>query len=117
MSSRRSELSEGLKVRYSPGERDVFSRLRWDRPRDTETLTKLHYGVGRKGMPFNGRRVVAGLLSSLARKVLLNGEPFRVLSTPRAGPNSRSFWLARKGKGVSPSLPTRVAGKAGQRPS
>lgn len=76
-------------VAYSPGERDLLSLLR-EEPRDTETLTRLHYGTGER--PFNGRRVVVGLLSSLARKVVLNREPFRIRSTPRAGPLQKSFW-------------------------
>lgn len=98
MSSRRSELT-GSRVAYSPGERDVFSHLAVDRPRDTGVLTGLHYALGQ--VPFNGRRVVSGLLSSLARKVVLNREPFRVRSSPRAGPNPKTFWLestARRGK-------------------
>lgn len=91
MSSRRSS-----PVAYSPGERDLLSLLR-EEPQDTETLTRLHYGAGKK--PFNGRRVVVGLLSSLARKVVLNREPFRVRSTPRAGPLQKSFWRGpTKGK-------------------
>lgn len=96
MPSRRSELT-GSRVAYSPGERDVFSHLLEGRPRDTGVLTGLHYALGE--VPFNGRRVVSGLLSSLARKVLLNREPFRVRSSPRAGPNPKTFWLESTARG------------------
>lgn len=86
------KLSSSPRVRYSPGERRVFSFLRGkEAPRDTEKLISLHYDGSRP--PFHGRRVVTGLLSSLARKAELNGEPFQVCSTGRMGPVSMAYWL------------------------
>lgn len=78
-----------MRVRYSPGESSVLALLREDFGRSSADLAKLHYcGDG----PFNGQRVVVGLLSSLARKVVLNGEPFRVRRSPRRGPHPVYFW-------------------------
>ncbi len=104
MSSGRSNCKlSGSRVSYSPGEEQVFSFLKEFMARDTEVLTRLHYGMGER--PFNGRRVVVGLLSSLARKVVLNREPFRIRSTPRAGPVPKSFWL----EPLSPARRSRTA--------
>lgn len=75
----------------------MFSFLRGkESPRDTEELVKLHYKVNYlvdRTCPFHGRRVVTGLLLSLARKVEENCEPFRVCSSGRVGPVSMTYWL------------------------
>ena len=81
-----------MRVPYSPGEEAVRLLLREDLGRDSETLARLYYGSSRE-RPFNGRRVVVGLLSSLARKMVLNGGPLRVQRSPRRGPAPIFFWL------------------------
>lgn len=79
------------RVPYSPGEARVFGLLTGE-PQDTETLTGLHYGLF-SSPPYHARRVVAGLLASLARKVRENREPFLVASSGRQGPRPSEYWL------------------------
>lgn len=80
------------RVGYSPAERRVFGHLCLERL-TSEEISRLHYG---RNMPYNGRRIVIGLLRSLVRKTRHNREPFRIGHTDRAGPHSMSFWLMEK---------------------
>jgi hypothetical protein len=89
----------GSVIKYSRGEQGIFALLPQSSsaPLSSTDLTLLKYQK-KAAIPFNGRKIVIGLLASLKKKVEANDEPFRILSTPRAGPLPISFWVERKAR-------------------
>jgi hypothetical protein len=77
------------KVAYSAREERALHLLK-SKPQASTTLCKLIYHPA--APPFYGQQTIVGLLSTLARKVELNDEPFRVCKTDRAGPKPIFFW-------------------------
>lgn len=98
-------------VSYSPAERKIFALLR-EEPKDSSLICRLRYG--KKKIPFNGRKIVIGALSSLARKVRINKEFFKIASTKRAGPRAMAFWIVPSSHFV-PKADRRPAGSVGPR--
>jgi len=96
-------LRDRTELRYSRGERGIFALLPQggNEPLSSTDLTLRKYKKA-AAIPFNGRKIVIGLLASLKKKVEANDEPFRIMSTPRAGPLPISFWVERKARRSSP---------------
>lgn len=90
----RFKLKTDGKVKYSKGEINAFSAL-GSKPRSsTDIMSKVYPKTGPAYiLPYNGRKIVIGVLASLKRKMLVNREPFKLLSTERAGPHPIEFWL------------------------
>lgn len=89
-------LSREPNMRYSKGEQRIFNLLRGAQ-RSSQELAVAYYGTA-SAVPFNGRKIVIGLLRSLSEKITSNGEPFRLQNTARAGPKPMSFWLEGRPK-------------------
>jgi hypothetical protein len=81
------------KVKYSNGEQAAFKALSV-KPRSSTDVMKVVYSA--KEAPYNGRKIVIGMLASLRKKMLANKEPFKLLSTERRGPWPIEFWLEGK---------------------
>ncbi len=81
-------------IKYSKGEQLCFKALN-DKPRlSTNIVDKVYYKG--KTVPYNGQKIVVGMLASLRRKIVANKEPFKLLSTKRRGPHPMEFWLEGK---------------------
>lgn len=80
------------KVKYSKGEQNVFKSLSATPRSSTVLLDKVYP----KDAPYNGRKIMIGMLKSLHRKMLENKEQFKVMNTDRNGPHAMSFWLEGK---------------------
>lgn len=87
-----NSLSDDGAVKYSPGEKKIFTLLP-AKQKTTSDIAIDYYGKGK--VPYHGRQIVVGLLSSLQRKVRLNREPFRIMKTKRSGPIPMSFWVEK----------------------
>jgi len=87
-------LSNGRVVGYSPRERDVFAALvKADEAISTERLSEIVFS----GDPrFHARTLLSGALRSLVKKVEANNEPFSIMTTGRAGPNSMKVWIQKR---------------------
>ncbi len=81
-------------VRYSPGERKLFSLLT-DKPMSSEALSEKFYR-GHKEVPFHGRKIVIGLVTSIQKKVNANKEKFQIMKSDRKGPHPIEVWIERK---------------------
>lgn len=89
--------------KYSPSEKLLFELLpRNGEPIDTETLTRKFYqkregkALRDSDIPVHGRVIVNGTLKQLIRKIERNKEPFRLIHSGRAGPNSARVWIERE---------------------
>lgn len=81
------------KVKYSNSEQKAFNSL-IAKPRSSTDIMKLFYG--KITTPYNGRKIVIGVLASLHRKMTANREPFKLMRTERSGPHPMEFWLEGK---------------------
>jgi hypothetical protein len=90
-------LSKNPKVRYSESERQLFSILPKSSMVDSKTLMENFY-KGQK-QPYHGRPAIISRLRSLKKKMRLNGEPFMIVNSKRAGPKAMSFGLKKKANG------------------
>lgn len=77
-------------IKYSNGEQRILALLTARRASSSE-IARGYYG--KTEIPFHGRKIVIGLLSSLRRKADLKRDKFRVKSTKRSGPKAMEFWL------------------------
>ena len=82
------------KVKYSRGEQACFKAL-GAKPRSSTDVVNAVYKTS-KEVPYNGRKIVIGMLASLRRKMLANKEPFKLMNTERQGPHPIEFWLEKK---------------------
>jgi hypothetical protein len=80
------------KVKYSKGELAAFKALT-EKARSSTIIVKKVYP---KEVPYNGRKIMIGMLASLRRKMAANREPFKLMSTKRSGPHAMEFWLEGK---------------------
>jgi hypothetical protein len=91
MARKRSDfmLSSYPRVPYSPREARLFKML-GEQPTSSRILVSAVYG---RAIPINGRRIISGAMKTLARKVVLNRERFRV-----AARRSREveYWIDRR---------------------
>jgi len=87
------ELQEQCRVKYSKGERRVFKFLSYDRKSSTRIISQ-HYRPDNR--PYNARKAVTCLLTSLGRKLDYNKEPFRLMASPRNGPHAVEYWLEKR---------------------
>lgn len=87
------KLKDEPKIKYSKGEKRIFLLL-GDGKKSSTKLIGEHYKAVDE--PYNARKIVVGLLASLAKKINYNKEPFRLLSSPRSGPHAIDFWLEKK---------------------
>lgn len=81
-------------IKYSNGEQACFKALGVKPKSSTDIMEdfyKEEYVV-----PYNGRKIVVGMLASLKRKMLANKEKFKLISTDRKGPHAMEFWLEGK---------------------
>jgi len=77
------------RIAYSAREQRAL-RLLKSRPQETTALCKLLYHPAEP--PFYGQQTIVGMLSTLARKVEINNESYRVRKSNRIGPKPISFW-------------------------
>lgn len=77
---------------YSKGERKIFGLLAPAR-RSSADIAERYYRP--LHVPMHGRKIIIGLMNSIRRKVVLNKEPFRIMASPRKGPNSIFFWVEK----------------------
>lgn len=89
------KLKVGGKVKYSNGEQAVFKALSTT-PRSSTVMLEKVYPDGKGDMPYNGRKIMIGMLKSLRRKMLVNKEPFKLCNSERNGPHAMEFWLEGK---------------------
>lgn len=81
-------------VKYAPAERDVFRVLNAQKKKINSIELTLLLSNGEPA--YNGVSLTGAALRSLARKVELNDEPFRIMRTRRAGPKPISWWVEKK---------------------
>lgn len=84
------KLKESNVERYSLMEKTLIALLasRPDKSADTKWLTEHVYkSLGRK-VPKSSRIVLTGTLRSLIKKMKRNGEKFKLVRSPAAGPHS-----------------------------
>ncbi len=81
--------SEGV-VPYSEAERAAFKLLSSKK----RTTTSQVESLGKEDM-FAANSLI-GVLSTLARKVEINKEPFRVMKSRRRGPHPSEHWLEKR---------------------
>lgn len=81
------------KVKYSKGEQAAFKALA-EKPRSSTDMLPKFYPD--KVMPYNGRKILIGMIKSLRAKMLANKEPFKLCNTERQGPHAMQFWLEGK---------------------
>lgn len=77
------------KVKYSKGEQAAFKALSATPRSSTIIMEKVYPDE----VPNNGRKIVIIMLGSLRKKMLLNKEPFKLVSSPRSGPHAMLFHL------------------------
>jgi hypothetical protein len=89
--------TDGALVPYSESERALFALLGAGAARalDTKQLADKRY-EGEE--PFHSLSIVRSTISSLARKIEANKEPFTLEKSERNGPHPVSYWLERKGR-------------------
>lgn len=80
------------KVRYSKNEQALFKALTV-KPRSSSVLLDKVYG---ENIPYNGRKIIIGVIASLRSKFAANKEPFKLVSSERSGPHPMEFWLEAK---------------------
>ena len=87
-------LSEDPFISYSPRERDIFAALlKAGKAISTEKLSELVFADSPR---FHARTLLGGALRSLMKKIDANEEPFKVVTTGRAGPNSMKVWIEKR---------------------
>ena len=87
-------LSEEGVVSYSPRERDVFAALlKAGKAISTAKLSEIVFDNDPR---FHARTLLGGALRSLMKKVEANNEPFAIVTTGRAGPNSMKVWIQKR---------------------
>ena len=86
------KLKTDAKVKYSKGELAAFKALS-DKARSSTIIVEKVYPAD---VPYNGRKIVIGMLKSLQRKMVANKEPFKLVSSERSGPHPIEFWLEGK---------------------
>lgn len=86
------KLKTECKFKYSKGEQAAFKALS-DKPRTSTAMLGKVYPTD---VPYNGRKIMIGMLKSLKRKMLANKEPFKLCNTDRSGPIPIEFWLEGK---------------------
>lgn len=86
------KLKSDGKFKYSSSEQTAFSALGIKPRSSTDIVEKFYSGK----VPYNGRKIVIGMLKSLRRKMLANKESFKLCNSDRAGPHAMDFWLEGK---------------------
>jgi hypothetical protein len=84
------KLSNGDKVPYSPREKQLFTAIaKRTRPASINDLTRFSDS-------FHARQSVRASLLTLAKKINLNSETFRLRNSKRRGPYPSEWWLEEK---------------------
>lgn len=87
-------LGAASKLPYSATERRMFDLIPKRGKIDTTVLVE-RYWNGREPPP-NARVAAMDCLRSLKRKVIANREPFRIITSDRAGPKPLDVWIEKR---------------------
>lgn len=83
-------------TKYSVSEKRLFALLS-EEPISSETLSEKFYSKhpepGASQMPFHGRKIIIGMVTSIQRKMDVNKEPFRLVKSDPRGPYPINVWL------------------------
>lgn len=80
-----------MKKGYAPNAQYLLSLLT-EQPVTTKTLISMRYGMR---PPRTARNSINDGMRKLQKAVILNGEPFRIVSTKRAGPRDITYCKKR----------------------
>jgi hypothetical protein len=87
--------TEGLKIGYSPREKEAFGFLSLGESHaaTTKELAERRYGAD---PPYHSLSIMNAVMNSLSKKMKINREPIMLKKSSRNGPHPIHYWLERR---------------------